>query len=67
MDEAAYVELMVRLKKVFHDTRKQENIDFIQAMAKKAGMDDVEYVMTASQRLNERNGDENALPPPPKN
>lgn len=63
MDEATYVDVMVRLKKIFHNTRKQENIDAITVLAKQAGMDDVEYVMTASQRLLENNKVDNVQVP----
>jgi hypothetical protein len=65
MNEETYVEIMVRLKKVFHNTKKQENIDVLAAMAKEAGMDDVEFVMTASQRLTQINNNNNNNSPTP--
>jgi hypothetical protein len=51
MDESTYVEVISLIKIILHNAKKSYAIDRLIALADEAGVDDAEYITTASQML----------------
>jgi hypothetical protein len=65
MDESTYVEIISLIKVILHNAKKSQAIDRLIALADEAGVDDAEYITTASQMLMAHNGTNNQPPPQP--